>query len=128
MSIHFEESSTKMAELQQDSNAKLGAVSGDVSGIKQDLAATREDLNRQLIDVKTVLSEGIAKNSSELAQLRKKGERDYFEFDIKRNTKPPFQRVADVQLALTKADPKNHKYSIAIQADDNRLETRPHDE
>ena len=119
-----QEASTKMAELQQDSNAKLGAVSGDVSGIKQDLAATREDLNRQLIDVKTVLSEGIAKNSSELAQLRKKGERDYFEFDIKKNTKPPFQRVADVQLALTKADPKSHKYSIAIQVDDNRLEKR----
>jgi hypothetical protein len=119
-----QESSTKMAELQQDSNAKLGAVSGDVSGIKQDLAATREDLNRQLVDVKTVLSEGIARNASELSQLRKKGERDYFEFDLKKNTKPPFQRVADVQLALTKADPKNHKYSIAIQVDDNRLEKR----
>jgi hypothetical protein len=119
-----QEASTKMAELQQDSNAKLGAVSGDVSGIKQDLAATREDLNRQLVDVKTVLSEGIARNANELAQLRKKGERDYFEFDIKKNTKPPFQRVADVQLALTKADPKNRKYSIAIQVDDNRLEKR----
>jgi hypothetical protein len=119
-----QEASTKMAELQQDSNAKLGAVSGDVSGIKQDLAATREDLNRQLVDVKTVLSEGIARNANELAQLRKKGERDYFEFDIKKNTKPPFQRVADVQLALTKADPKNRKYTIAIQVDDNRLEKR----
>jgi chromosome segregation ATPase len=119
-----QEASTKMAELQQDSNAKLGSVSSEVSGVKQDLAATREDLNRQLVDVKTVLSEGIARNAGELAQLRKKGERDYFEFDIKKNTKPPFQRVADVQLALTKADPKNHKYSIAIQVDDNRLEKR----
>jgi hypothetical protein len=71
-----------------------------------------------------VLTEGIARNANELAQLRKKGERDYFEFDIKKNTKPPFQRVADVQLALTKADPKNRKYSIAIQVDDNRLEKR----
>jgi hypothetical protein len=76
------------------------------------------------VDVKTVLSEGIAKNSTELAQLRKKGERDYFEFDIRKNSKQPLQRVADIQLALMKADPKNHKYSVSIQVDDNRLEKR----
>src|SRR5262249_23039304 len=100
------------------------AVSGEVTGIKKDLIATREDLDRQLVDVKNVLSEGIAKNSGELAQLRKKGERDYFEFDIRRNSKQPLQRVADVQLGLLKTDPKTHKYSIAIQVDDNRLEKR----
>lgn len=119
-----QESSTKLAELQQDSNTKIGTVSGEVNGIKQDLIAAREDFGRQLVDVKAVLSEGIAKNSGELAQLRKKGERDYFEFDIRKNSKQPFQRVADIQLGLLKADPKNHKYSVAIQVDDNRLEKK----
>ena len=47
------------------------------------MVAAREEFGRQLVDVKTVLSEGIAKNSGELAELRKKGERDYFEFDIR---------------------------------------------
>jgi hypothetical protein len=115
-----QESTTKLAALKQDSDA----VSGEVTGIKKDLIATREDLGRQLVDVKTVLSEGIAKNSGELAELRKKGERDYFEFDIRRNSKQPLQRVADVQLGLLKTDPKSHKYSIAIQVDDNRLEKK----
>jgi len=115
-----QEAATKMAEIQQDSNTKLGSVSGEVTSIKQDLVTTREDLGRQLVDVKNVLSEGIAKNSGELAQLRKKGERDYFEFDIRKKVKEPL-RVADVQLSLMNADPKNHKYSIAIQVDDNRL-------
>jgi len=32
--------------------------------------------------------------------------------------------VADIQLAVMKTDPKNHKYSVAIQVDDNRLEKR----
>ena len=119
-----QEASTKMAAIQEDSNAKLGSVSGEVTGIKNDLVATREEFGRQLVDVKTVLSEGIARNSGELAQLRQKGERDYFEFDIKKDSKHPMQRVADLQLGLTKADPKQHKYSIAIQVDDNRLEKK----
>src|SRR5439155_26684209 len=109
-----EVATTKMAEIQQDSTTRIGTVSGEVTGVKQELVAAREDWGRQLVDVKNVLSEGIAKNSSELAALRKKGERDYFEFDIRKNSKQPLQRVADIKLALLKTDPKNHKYSVSI--------------
>src|SRR6516164_296914 len=56
------ETSTKLAEVQQDSNSRFGSVSGELTGLKQDLATTREDWGRQLVDVKTVLSQGIAKN------------------------------------------------------------------
>jgi chromosome segregation ATPase len=119
-----EEATTKIAEVQQDSNTRIGSVSGEVTGIRQDLAAAREDFGRQLVDVKSVLSEGIAKNSSELAQLRRNGERDYFEFDIRKNSKQPFQKVADIQLSLLRTDTKKHKYSVMIQVDDNRLEKK----
>jgi hypothetical protein len=118
------ETTTKLAEVQQDSNTRIGNVSGELVGLKQDLAATREDWGRQLVDVKNVLSEGIARNSSELAELRKKGERDYFEFDIRKNPKQPFRRVADIQLALLKTDPKKAKYNLTIQVDDYRLEKK----
>jgi len=118
------ETSTKLAEAQQDSNTRFGNVSGELSGLKQDLATTRDDWGRQLVDVKTTLSQGIAKNSSELADLRRKGDRDYFEFDIKKNSKKPFTRVADIQLAVLKTDPKSHKYNCAIQVDDNTLEKK----
>src|SRR5206468_8729498 len=60
----------------------------------------------------------------ELAQLRQKGEREYIEFGIRKNQKPPFERVGDIQIALTKADAKRHKYSVMIQADDSRLEKK----
>jgi outer membrane murein-binding lipoprotein Lpp len=119
-----QESTNKMAELQQDSNTKIGTVSGEVTGIKQELVSTREDWGRQLVDVKNVLSEGIARNSSELSQLRKKGERDYIEFDIRKSSKQAFQRVGDVQLALLNTDTKKSKYSIAVKVDDNRLEKK----
>jgi hypothetical protein len=119
-----QESASKLAEVQQEANTKLGSVSNDVSGVKQDLVAVRRDLGRELADVKTVLSDGIARNAAELTQLRQKGERDYIEFDLRKNQKPPFQRVGDIQLALTKTDVKRHKYSVLIQADDNRLEKK----
>jgi hypothetical protein len=119
-----QETTSKLAAVQQDSYAKIGDVSGEVTGLKKDLVATREDWGRQLVDVKNGLSERIAKNSSELAELRKKGDRDYFEFDILKNSKQPFKRVADIQLALLKTDAKNHKYNLAIEVDDQRLEKK----
>jgi len=119
-----EEANSKIAQVQQDSNARLGNVSGELSGIRQDLVTAREDWGRQLVDVKNVLTERIAKNSGELAELRKKGEHDYFEFDIRKNSKPPFRRVGDIYLALLKTDAKKHKYNVAIEVDDNRLEKK----
>jgi hypothetical protein len=119
-----QEATTKMAELQQDATTKLGTVSGEVTVLKQDVAATRQDLNRQLLDVKNVLSDGIARNASELAQLRIKGERNYIDLDIRKNKKTPLQRVGDIQLGLTNADAKRQKYSVVILVDDNRLEKK----
>ena len=122
-----QEATSKLAEvqgIQQDANAKLGTVSSDVTVVKQDLAATRRDLSRELSDVKTSLSEGIARNAAELAQLRKKGEREYLDLEIRKSQKPPFQRVGDIQIALTKTDPKKQKYSVVIMVDDNRLEKK----
>src|SRR5262249_35451155 len=57
-----QETSTKLAAAQQDSNTKIGDVSGEVMGLKKDLASTRDDWGRALVDVKDVLSERIAKN------------------------------------------------------------------
>ena len=122
--VFRQEATNQIAEVQRDSDAKYGTVSGEVTGIKRDLLATRDDLGRQLTDVTNVLSERIAKNSGELAELRKKGDRDYFEFDIRKNSKQPFHHVADLQLALLKTDPKKHRYNVAIQVDDNRLEKK----
>src|SRR5262249_27000339 len=75
-----QEATTKLAavqEVQKDADTKIGNVSNEVTVVKQDLVAARRDFGRDLTDVKTALSDGIARNASELAQLRKKGERDY---------------------------------------------------
>ena len=122
-----QEATNKLAavqEVQKDANAKLGTVSNEVTVVKQDLASARRDFSRDLTDVKTALSDGIARNASELAQLRKKGERDYVDLDIRKNSKTPFQRIGDIQISLTKTDPKKQKYSVVVLVDDNHLEKK----
>jgi chromosome segregation ATPase len=121
------ETSNKLAAVQQDANSKIGNVSGEVKTVAANLDATRQDLaasRREITDVKSTLSEQIARNSGELADLRKKGERDFFEFDIKKDKKHPLVRVADIQLELKDTDTKRQKYNVIIHVDDAKLEKK----
>jgi hypothetical protein len=122
----------QLEALQQESNSKFDSVNSDVGGVKNevgvvktDLASTRRDLEgtqRQLVDVRDTLNAAVARNAGELAVLRAKGERDYFEFDVLK--KNYTTKVADIQLVLTKTDPKKGRYNVKIVADDNQLEKK----
>jgi hypothetical protein len=116
-----DEAANKLAEVQQDASTKIGAVSGDVQVVRTDLDATRQDLASSKKDLSEVRSE-IARNAGELAALRRKGERDYIEFDMRKSNQ--FQRIADVQVQLRKTDPKRQKYTVLLLADDNRVEKK----
>src|SRR5215467_791900 len=122
-----QEATTKVNEVQQAADTKIGAVSGDLKKTDARLDATAKDLadsRRELADAKTTLSAQIAHNAGELSDLRKKGERDYFEFDLARPKKNEMTRVADIQLQLRRTDPKKAKYDMLIQVDDSRLEKK----
>jgi len=126
-----QEATTKVAEAQQAAETKISSVSGEVktvdAKIESNTASLRKDLadsRRDITDVKSTLSAQIAKNAGELADLRKKGERDYFEFDIAKPKKNEMTRVADIQLQLRRTDPRKAKYDILIQVDDNKLEKK----
>jgi hypothetical protein len=115
-----------------EAESKIGQVSSEVGGVKtevgtvkSDLANTRRDLEgtqRQLVDVRDTLGAAVAKNSSELSQLRLKGERDYFEFTIPDKKSPV--KVEDIRLLLTSVDPKKGKFNLKIIVDDNQLEKK----
>jgi chromosome segregation ATPase len=122
-----QEATTKVAEVQQVAEARIGSVSGEVKKVDAKIDATNKDLadsRREITDVRSTLSAQIARNAGELADLRKKGERDYFEFDIAKPRKSEMARVADVQLQLRKTDPKKAKYDLLIQVDDSKLEKK----
>jgi Skp family chaperone for outer membrane proteins len=107
-----EEAATKLNAVQQDTSTKIQGVSGEVQVVRTDLDTTRSDLEKSRSELGTL----IAHNSTELAELRRKGERNYVEFDISKakNT----QRVGDVLVQLKKTDVKKQKYDVVINADD----------
>jgi len=110
-----DEANNKLNEFQQDAAAKFAGVNGDVQGVRTDLNATREDLANSKRDLGTL----IARNSTELAELRRRGERDYVEFDIRKSKE--FERIADILVQLKKTDPKRQKFDVMINADDSNI-------
>jgi len=111
-----QEANNKLNEVQQDASTKIAGVSGDVKGVRTDLDATREDLANSKRDLNSL----IAHNSTELAELRRKGERDYVEFDLRKNSKQA-QRVGDILLQLKKTDVKRQKFDVTINSDDSDI-------
>jgi hypothetical protein len=103
----------------------VGSVKTDVGTVRADLASTRKDLEgtqRQLVDVKETLTAAVAKNASELDVLRRKGERDFFEFSLPK--KGQVTKVGDIQVILKSTDVKKGNFTIDILVDDNRLEKK----
>jgi hypothetical protein len=124
-----DESAAKIEEAKLQANNQIGAVSGDVKAVngqvdlvKGDLALTKDQLaaNRKEIgDVRDSLGRQIAHNESELSVLKRRGERNYYEFSIpKSNT---MQRVGDIQVQLTKADTKAQRFDVALLVADAKL-------
>jgi chromosome segregation ATPase len=122
-----QEASSKAAEIQQATDTKFGNVTGEVTKVNARVDATNKDVadsRRELTDAKSTLSAQIARNASELGDLRKKGERDYFEFTLTKPKKNEMTRVGDIQLQLRRTDAKKSKYDVLIAVDDNRLEKK----
>jgi chromosome segregation ATPase len=109
-------------------NAKLLDVGNDVTGVKTDLASTKTDLDKTKSDLKKVsgdlgITSGfVATNSSELSELKRRGERNIVEFHISKAK--DFQKVGDISLLLKKSDPKKNKFSVDVMADDKRTEKK----
>jgi hypothetical protein len=82
---------------------------------------TAADLQRAAGDM-GVMSGLIATNGKEIQQLRAMGDRNIYEFTITK--KAGLQRVGDVQIQLTKTDPKHSRYTVAVMADDKLIEKK----
>jgi chromosome segregation ATPase len=106
-------------------NTDVGGVKSDVVQVKSDLEDTRRKLEgaqEKLASVGESLGAAIAKNTSELEQLRLKGERDYYEFEFPKKNK--IIKVEDIRLVLTKTDQKKGKYNMRIIANDSEIEKK----
>jgi cell division protein FtsB len=123
-----EKLTAQLGQVQKESEEKIGAVATEVGGAKKDIEATKTDLEatkgkleRSLGDM-NVMSGLIARSRDDLDELRRRGDRNYYEFTIVRSKAP--QRVGPVQMSLNKTDPKKAKYTITVVADDKTIEKK----
>src|SRR5271157_611112 len=113
---------------QKENEAKIGAVATDVTGAKKDIEATRTDLEATKTKLDRaagdmgVMSGLIARNHDDLEELRRRGDRNYYEFTIQKSKTP--QRVGPVQIALNKTDQKKSRYTMTVLADDKSIEKK----
>jgi cell division protein FtsB len=118
----------QLSQAQKENEEKIGAVATEVGGAKKDIEATKSDLEatkgkleRSLGDM-NVMSGLIARNKDDLEDLKRRGDRNYYEFTIQKSKNA--QRVGPVQMSLNKTDPKKAKYTITVVADDKTIEKK----
>jgi len=118
----------EITQVQKESNEKIGAVATEVGGAKKDIEATKTDLeatkgklDRSLGDM-NVMSGLIAHNKDDLDELRRRGDRNYYEFTLQKSKSA--QRVGPVQMSLNRTDPKKAKYTVTVVADDKTIEKK----
>ncbi len=123
--------SSEISEVKETASAAssgVGEVKTEVGTIKTDFAATKAELDKTIAQLKTVtgdmgvMSGLIATNSKELDALKLLGDRNYFDFNLKK-TKAP-QRIGDISMQLKKADAKRNRYTVDVVADDKKVEKK----
>ncbi|MBZ5701737.1 MAG: hypothetical protein LAN84_07810 [Acidobacteriia bacterium] len=119
---------SQLGQVKQESEEKIGAVATEVGGAKKDIEATRTDLEatkskleRALGDM-GVMSGLIARNRDDLEDLKRRGDRNYFEFTIQKSKNA--ERVGPVQISLQKVDSKKGRYTMTVFADDKSIEKK----
>jgi hypothetical protein len=119
----------QLSQVKQESAAQIGAVATEVGGAKKDLEATKNDLEvtkgklERTIGDQGVMSGLIARNHDDLEELRRRGDRNYYEFTLTKSKKNA-QKVGPTQLTLTNTDPKKSKYTLMVLVDDRTIEKK----
>jgi hypothetical protein len=117
----------KLSGLESSVNSQLATkantddvnkLNGDVNGVKTDLDATKNSIQMARSEMGTL----IARNHDEIDQLRRMGQRDYFEFTVTR--KSGAEKVGSIQVELKDTNTKKNQYTINVLADDKSFEKK----
>ena len=122
------------AAAQRQQGKQIAAVSGEVTGVKTDVGTAKTDIQKTQTDLAAtnaklertigdlgVQSGLIAHTASELEALKRKGDRNYYDFTLAKGTRTP---VSTISLQLKKVDPKKSKFTLNVMADDRTIEKK----
>jgi hypothetical protein len=122
-----EDDAKELTDLQNQTSAQLATKASvddvnklgtDVNGVRTDLDAEKNSLQMTRGEFGTL----IAKNHDEVEELRRLGERDYYEFSIdKKNNR---EKVGNLMVELHGTNLKKSQYTVTIFVDDQRHEKK----
>jgi hypothetical protein len=118
-----EEDAKELTDLQNQTSAQLATKASvdDVNKLGTDVNGVRTDLDTQKNSLQMTRGEFgtlIAKNHDEVEELRRLGERDYYEFTIdKKNNR---EKVGNLMVELHNTNTKKSQYTVTIFVDDQR--------
>lgn len=125
---------TEQAATKQQFGQQISSVSSDVSNVKTDVGGVKTDLNAtktqlqqaeaQLQSMKGDLgiqSGLIATNAREVDVLKHMGDRNIYEFTLRKGRR---EVVSTVALELKKADPKHSRFNMIVYSDDRAIQKK----
>jgi len=121
------QTSDKITALDTSVHSELAtkATSDDVKTVDTKVTAVSSNLDKTISDLnmaKSELGTLIARNHDEIDLLRRKGERDYFEFTIVGKNKP--QKVGNVTVELKGTNEKKNRVNQIVTVDDKRYDDK----
>jgi hypothetical protein len=99
--------------------AQLAEQQKQIASTQQDVRKTRSELEGNLSSTRDELNGSIAKTHDELVALERRGERNYYEFDLSKSKQ--FKRVGPMSLSLRKTSAKHENYTLMMLVDDRQL-------
>jgi len=124
----------KLAAAQSQQGKQIAAVSGEVSGVKTDVGTAKTDIQRTQTDLAAtnaklertigdlgVQSGLIAHTAAELEALKRKGDRNYYDFTLQKGARTP---VSTISLQLKKVGVKSGKIPVNLMADAPTIEKK----
>lgn len=102
--------------------AQLAENKQQIEATQQQMDSTRQEMEGNLNSTRDDLNGSIAKTHDELVALEKKGERNYYEFNLTRSK--GFDRVGPLSLSLRKTNLKHGYYDMWVLVEDSRLDRK----
>jgi outer membrane murein-binding lipoprotein Lpp len=109
-----------------DQEKQLSSTREDLNKTRDDLQgkldSTRDELSGSLASTRDELNGSIGRTHDDVVALQKRGERNYYEFQLTKSKE--FKRIGPLSLSLRKVNTKRKSYDLALFVDDNQMQKK----
>jgi uncharacterized coiled-coil protein SlyX len=109
--------------------SQLSDQQKQLASTREEVEKTRSDLDGRLNSTRDELNGSVARTNGEVARtheqlvaLEKRGERNYYEFQLDKSKS--FQRIGPISVSLRKVDVKRKHYNLAMMVNDFQLDKK----